>query len=166
MAAEPGTAPMAPPEGGTAGGGQSAQILQQIEELLMQLAQSDASPEVQSAVQELSSGVEALQQVVGSQDMQNMQSGLNNPGAPGEGAAGLGLGEAGGSPAEEAGESPTEEGAEGGPTHEVEIHIRPSSFKGARQAAMATHRERGHFDRSTPKGKTPQTDRTKNKAKG
>jgi hypothetical protein len=53
----------------------------------------------------------------------------------------------------------------------LEIHIGakgggPKTFADAKKAAMATHAERGHFDKNTPKGETPSTPRTKNKAKG
>lgn len=162
----------APPAG--AGGSGGAQIVQQIEDLLMQLSQMEPEPEIQQAVQSIQERLEPLQQLLGKDDQQDMQSGLANPGgaAPGEEPPGGG---AGGMPAgpESAGmPAPTEGGGGGGePTHEVEIHIRPAgggskSFGGAKKEAMANLKEKGHFSRSTPKGEKPSTDRTKSKAKG
>lgn len=156
----------APPAAGGGGGG--AQILQQIEDLLNQLVQSEPEPEIQQAVQGMMQQVQDLQQVVGQDMGQDQGEGLG--GAP----AGGGMPEPGGAGGQEEmppspGGAPAPEGGAGGgegPTHEVEIHIRPTGgFKGARKAAMATHAERGHFSKTTPKGETPQSDRSKNKAK-
>jgi hypothetical protein len=157
--------PAAPPAG--AGGSGGAEILQQIEALLAQLAQSEPEPEIQQAVTQMSKQAEALQQVVGKSDEQDMQSGLANPGgAPGMGGAPGAEpelpGAGGGAPA-------PPEGDGGGEHHVVEVHIGvpggAKSFKGANKAAMAHFADKGHFG-SEPKGETPQTERTKNKAKG
>jgi hypothetical protein len=152
-------------------GGQGAQILQQVEGLLTQLAQSEPEPEVQQAIQGILQQVQPLMQLVGKDDMQDMQSGLNNPSGPPPGEEGGEMpGGAGGQ------ELPSGGGAEGAPspgggdegaTHHVEIHITPAkTFAGARKQAMATHAQRGHFSQHTPAGERPSTDRTKNKAKG
>ena len=120
------------------------------------LARGKKDPQVQQAIQGIQQQVEPLQQMVGKNDQAEMQSGLANP-----------SGEAGGEPGGAAGGGAPEPGGGGeGATHSVEIHIRPTSFKGANKAAMATHGERGHFDRGTPKGESPTTPRTKARAKG
>lgn len=168
MAAEPGQAPQAPPAPALpgAGGSGGAQILQQIEALLAQLAEAEPQPAIQQAVKDMAQQAEALQQVVGKDDEQDMQSGLANPSGGGEMPPGGGAKEL---PAEGGAGMPPDSGA-GGDHHGVaEIHIKmgaPKSFGGARKAAMANHAEKGHFSKSTPKGETPQSDRTKNKAKG
>lgn len=173
MAAEPGQAPVAPPGQGGSGG---AQIMQDIQQKLAQLAQAEPEPEIQQAVAKMSQEAEALETVLGKDDAQDMQSGLANPGAPGGEAAG---GMPGGAPAP-GGAAPAEElpaggGAapEGGGDHHgvAEIHIKmqpggPKTFGAAKKAAMATHAERGHFDKNTPKGETPSSQRSKSKAKG
>lgn len=169
MAAEAGQPPIAPPAG--QGGSGGAQILQQIEGLLAQLAETEPEPEIQQAVQQMAQQVEALQTVVGKEDAQDMQSGLANPtggGAlPGAGGAeeeGL----PGGAAAPEVGGA-----APGGSDHHgvAEVHIKmspggPKTFGDARKAAMAQHKASGHFDKNTPKGQTPSSERSKNKAKG
>lgn len=155
-----------------AGGGQ---ILQQIEQLLAQLAQEQPDPQVQHAIKGIQQQVEPLQQIVGGQQGQNMQGGLNNPGAPGEQApppGGMpGMNAGGGAGAEEAPPAggPGGGAPHGGATPVLAIHVAPGgpkSFGEAKKAAMATHAERGHFDKNTPKGETPSTPRTKAKAKG
>ena len=128
-------APQLPGAGGVGG----AQILQQIEQLLMQLAQSEPEPQIQQAVSAIGQQVSALQQVVGKDDMQDMQSGLANPG----GSGGMPPG----------GEEPA--AAE-----------EPKSFAGAKKAAMANFKEKGHFSKNTPKGETPESEKSKNKKKG
>lgn len=148
----------------------SAQILQQIEGLLAQLAQSEPEPEVQRAIQGIQKQVEPLQQILGAQDAQNAQSGLQNP-TGGAGAAG---GAPGGEEEEGAGAGapPPANGAgggAGGEHHVLEIHIGaggPKTFADAKKAAMAMHGERGHFDPGTPKGEMPSSAKTKAKAKG
>jgi hypothetical protein len=144
-------------------------ILQQIESLLAQLAQNSPEPEVQHAVMNIQKQVEPLQQLMGAQDTQNMQSGLQNPtgGAPGGGEEeppGPG-----GMPGQMPGMTGGHEAGGGGEHHVLEIHIGaggPKTFADAKKAAMSTHAARGHFDRSTPAGETPSTPRTKSKAKG
>lgn len=154
----------------------SSQILQQIEGLLAQLAQAEPEPEVQRAIQGIQKQVEPLQQILGAQDAQNMQSGLQNPTGGAGGAGGEEAPEAPGGPAGAlgagAGAPPTGDeggGAPGGEHHVVEIHIGaggPKTFGDAKKAAMAMHGERGHFDPGTPKGETPSSAKTKAKAKG
>lgn len=164
MAAEPGQPPIAPPagQGGTGG----ATILQDIQSKLAQLAQIEPEPAIQQAVTKMSEDAQALEGVVGKDDEQDMASGLANP---------TGGGAAPGTGGVEEPELPAGGGAEapGGSDHHgvAEIHIKmapggPKTFGDAKKAAMATHRERGHFDRSTPKGETPTSAKTKAKAKG
>ena len=160
--------------------GEGSQILEQIEGLLAQLAQSEPEPEVQRAIQGIQKQVEPLQQVLGAQDIQNQQGGLANPtgggagamgGMPAPGGAGM---PTGAEPPEELPEGGAAGGAppSGGDHHGVaEIHIKmapggPKSFGDAKKAAMAMHGEKGHFDPHTPKGETPSTPKTKAKAKG
>lgn len=162
MAAPAAEAPPAAPGGGAVeppgGGGQSAQILQQIQMLLVQLGQSEPDPEVQHLVQQAMQPIQALEGVVGKTDEANAMSGLHNPGGEGgEGVEGAGAEPAGGSG--------------GGEHHVVEVHIGvpaggPKTPGDAKKAAMANFKEKGHFSGSTPKGVAPQTDRTKNRAKG
>lgn len=153
----------APPAG--AGGSGGAQILQQIQSLLAQLVQAEPEPEIQQAVQTMAKQAEALETVVGKSDEQDMQSGLANP------TGGGGLAGAGG--AEEPGAEPSMGADAGGNDHHgvAEIHIKmapggPKSFGDAKKAAMAMHAEKGHFDPNTPKGETPSSPKSKNKAKG
>lgn len=167
MSAPAGAPPagLTPPGGDAGGGGQSAQLVQQIEALLAQLAQEQPNPQVQQIVQAVQKPIEALQQVVGTNDAQNMQSGLANPGGGGAGGPG----------SEDELPPPATGGHEGagggGEHHVVEVHIGvpsggPKSFGGAKKAAMAQHAASGHFDPNTPKGETPSTPKTKSKAKG
>jgi len=168
------------PEGVQGGG--SAQVVQQIESLLAQLAQEQPEPQVQQAIKGIQAQVEPLQQILGAQQAQNMQGGLQNPTGPppAGGPGGAGAPPPGGSPGEGSelppepgGAMPPEHGGEPGGGgehghHTIEIQIKPGgpkTFAGAKKAAMATHRERGHFDPNTPAGETPSTPRTKNKAK-
>lgn len=139
---------MLPPGG--AGGGQGVQILQQIQQLLAQLMQTESDPGVQKAAQAMLQLVDPLMQAVGQSDAGNMTSGISNPGGPNLGGGGME-----GSPAEEASESPAVESSEGGPT----------TFKGAKKAAMANFGSKGHFSKSGSKGERPQTDKSKNRLK-
>lgn len=168
MAAPAAEAPAAAPGGGAiagGGGAQSAQIVQQIEQLLAQLAQSEPEPQIQSLVQQVMGPIQQLQQAVG-QDTQEDMSGV--PG--GEAEEGTGAGAAGGMPAagEAGGGAP--EGTEGGGEHHVvEVHIGvpggQKDFKSANKAAAANFKAKGHFG-SGPKGSPPETQKAKNKAKG
>lgn len=165
MAAEAGQSPIAPPAG--QGGSGGAQILQQINALLAQLGQMEPEPEIQQAVQQMSKQAEALEAVVGKDDVQDMQSGLANP--TGGGAM---------PPTSEGEELPGAEGEGapqpgGGSDHHgvAEIHIKmapggPKSFGDANKAAMSSFKAKGHFDPHTEKGKTPQSSKSKSKAKG
>jgi hypothetical protein len=109
--------------------------------------QAESDPGVQRAAQAMMQLVDPLMQAVGQSDAGNMTSGISNPGAPE------------GSPAEEAGESPAVEASEDeGPS--------PSTFKGAKKAAMANFGSKGHFSKSGSKGEMPQTDKSKNRLKG
>ena len=96
-----------------AGGSGGAQILQQIEALLAQLAQSEPEPAIQQAVKGMAQQAEALQQIVGKDDEQDMQSGLANPGGGAEAPAGDGE-----EPGAGGGAMPPE-GAGGGDHHEI-----------------------------------------------
>jgi hypothetical protein len=116
--------------------GQTAQILQQVQQLLAQVMQNEPDPQVQDAVNTMLKMSDALMQAVGAHDTQDMSSGLNNPGAPE------------GSPAEEAGESPATEAAEDQGTGGKSP---PKTFKGARSSAMSKM------------GKSMQTPKTKNR---
>jgi|SRR5450755_2142355 len=136
------TGGMMPPGG--AGGGQGVQIIQQIQQLLAQLMQTESDPGVQKAVQSMLQLCDPLQQAIGQADAGSMSSGIANPGGPPEG-----------SPAEEASEPPAEAAAEGDPT----------SFGGASKAASANFKAKGHFSKSGSKGETLQTDKTKNRNK-
>lgn len=130
----------APP---SAGGGQGTLILQQVQQLLAQLMQSETDPNIQQGVQELLKAVDPLMQAIGQNDAQAMNSGLNTPGGampPPDMGGGGGGPEMGGPP--------------------------PKSFKGANKAAMAMFGEKGHFSKSGSKGESLQTDKTKNRAKG
>lgn len=162
-----GAPPAAPGGGAVAGGaGASAQTVQQIVMLLTQLAQEEPDPQVQQLVKAMMQPAQALEQVMGKDDEGDAMSGLHNPGAPGGEEAEPGGAPGGGLPGGDA--SGAEPGEGGGEHHVVEVHIGvPSkSFAGARKEAMSNFKEKGHFSRSAPKGAPPQTDRTKNKAKG
>lgn len=138
---------MLPPGG--AGGGQGVQILQQIQQLLAQLMQTESDPGVQKAAQAMLQLVDPLMQAVGQSDAGNMTSGIANPGGP----AGPDLG----------GESLS---SEGGSDTGADEGSPPSTFKGAKKAAMANFGSKGHFSKSGSKGETPQTDKSKNRLKG
>lgn len=150
-----GPGPELPPGGAGAGvgmpgqggpGGQSAQIVQQIEGLLAQLAQEEPDPQIQRLIKQVQAPIEALQQAAGADDMQDMQSGLANPGGAGGGEPG---------------------GGGGGEHHVVEIHIGaggPKDFKSANKAAMSTMGARGHFSRETPSGEEPETQKARYRA--
>lgn len=133
----------------SAGGGQGTLILQQVQQLLAQLMQSETDPNIQQAVGELLKGIDPLMQAIGQNDAQAMNSGLNTPGGaqPPSGPAGPDL----------AGGSRSSEGDMGGP---------PTTFKGAGKAAMATFKEKGHFSKSGSKGESLQTDKTKRRLQG
>jgi len=109
--------------------------------------QSETDPNIQQGVGELLKAIDPLMQAVGQNDAQAMNSGLNTPGGamppPGIGAGGPDL--AGGT-----------ESSEGPP---------PSTFAGAKKAAMANFGAKGHFSKSESKGEQLQTDRTKNRLK-
>ena len=135
-----------PPPGG-AGGGQGVQILQQIQQLLAQLMQTESDPGVQKAVQAMSSLIDPLMQAVGQADQGNMTSGISNPTGP---ISGPDLG----------GGSESSEGEIGG------AEPPSKSFGGAKKAAMANFASKGHFSKSGSKGETLQTDKAKNRAKG
>jgi hypothetical protein len=151
--------PVDPTQGGlgggaSAGGGQGTLILQQVQQLLAQLMQSETDPNIQNGVGELLKAIDPLMQAIGQNDAQAMNSGLNTPGG------GLGPDMGGlppeGSPAEEAGESPSQEAAEGG----------GKGFGGAKKAAMANFKSKGHFSKKGSKGENLQTQKAKNRAKG
>lgn len=151
--------------------GSGAQIVQQIEGLLAQLAEQEPEPEIQRAIQAIQTQLEPLQQVVGKDDEQDMQSGLVNPGGAPPPMNAAGLGGAGGGPSLEGGsQSDTSEippsGGEKGPVHALEIHIKPApkSFGAANKAAMATHREKGHFNPRGEKGEPQESQRSRYKA--
>src|SRR5437879_1752052 len=145
-----------------------AQIVQQIEGLLAQLAQAEPEPVIQRMIQEIQKPIEQLQQVVGKDDMQDMHGG----GMEGVGGMGGGMGgaAAGGMPSptgEGGGELPSGAGgaSEGGEPGGLVIHIKPGgskSFGGANKAAMANFRQKGHFGSGS---EAPETERTRNKAK-
>lgn len=168
MAAEQSQPPIAPPAG--QGGSGGSQILQQIEGLLAQLVQSEPEPQIQQAVQTISKQVEALQGVIGKDDEQDMQSGLANP--TGGGAMPAAGGAEGAEEPQLPGAGAPGGDAGGGDHHGVaEIHIKmqpggPKTFGDAKKAAMAHFGEKGHFDPNTKKGETPQSQRSKSKAKG
>lgn len=140
---------MAPPQGG-AGGGQGVQILQQIQSLLAQLAQTETDPGVQRAVNSMSQLIDPLMQAVGASDQQNMTSGVANPTDP-TGGMGAGPDTMGSLPGAGGGSEGTKGGAE------------PSSFKGASKAAAANFADKGHFSKSGSKGESLQTDKQKNR---
>lgn len=144
MAAPGAEAPAAAPGGGAVGG-QSAQIVQQILMLLTQLGQEQSDPNVQRLVQSMMGPAQDLEKVVAGNDTENMSSGLENPGGPGE----------------EEGEGPGAEPAEGEPGKPavtIAIHAgKPKDFAGAKKAAGKAMR-----DGSLPS----ETDRTKNRKKG
>lgn len=134
-----------PPPGG-AGGGQGVQILQQIQQLLAQLMQTESDPGVQKATQAMLQLVDPLMQAVGQADQGSMNSGISNPTGPPDLSGGAGdLG--GGTESSEGGAGPS----------------LPSSFGGAKKAAMANFKDKGHFSKSGSKGEKLQTDKTKNR---
>lgn len=146
--------------------GQSAQIVQQIETLLAQLAQEEPDPAIQRLIKQAQAPIEQLQQAAGKDDMEDMQSGLAAPGGMGEGPPAEEGGGLGGPPG--GGPEPGERGGEGGEHPALVIHIgAPSkSFKGANKAAMANMRERGHFNPRGAPGEEQRTERTRAKARG
>lgn len=167
MAAEPGQAPVAPPAPAGQGGTGGAEILQDIEAKLAQLAQMEPEPEIQQAVADMAKQAEALQTVVGKDDQQDMQSGLANP------TGGGAMPGAGGAEEPDLAASGGEGAPEGGGDHHgvAEIHIKmapggPKNFGDANKAAMSSFKDKGHFDPHTEKGKTPQSQKSKSKAKG
>lgn len=159
-------APAAAPGGGAVapGGGASAQTVQQIMMLLTQLGQEEPDPQIQHLVQQAMQPLQALETAMGKDDEGDAMSGLHNPGGPGGGEEA----EPGGAPGGPAGGAMPGGEPGGGEHHVVEVHIGvPSkSFGGAKKEAMDNFKEKGHFSRSAPKGAPPQTERTKNKAKG
>ena len=144
--------PVDPTQGGggappSAGGGQGTLILQQVQQLLAQLMQSETDPNIQQGVQELLKAIDPLMQAIGQNDAQAMNSGLNTPGGAMPPPGGPDMG---------GGAGPPDMG--GGPP--------PKSFKGANKAAMANFGSKGHFSKSGSKGEQLQTDKTKNRTKG
>jgi len=134
------------------GGG--AQIVQQIESLLMQLAQQEPEPAIQRMIRDVQQPIEALQQVVGRDDTEDM--------AAGEGEM------MGGPPGGEGGATPPE-GAEGGKGPALVIHIGaggPKDMGTARKAAMANFRSKGHFNPKGQPGEEQATERTRAKQRG
>jgi hypothetical protein len=153
--------PMDPTQGGglgglgggaSAGGGQGTLILQQVQQLLAQLMQSETDPNIQQGVGELLKAIDPLMQAIGQNDAQAMNSGLNTPGGALPPMGGAMPPE--GSPAEEAGESPAAESSE------------DKTFSGAKKAAMANFKGKGHFSKKGSKGENLQTQKTKNRTKG
>lgn len=134
---------MMPPGG--AGGGQGVQILQQIQQLLAQLLQAESDPGVQKAAQAMMQLVDPLMQAVGQTDQGSMNSGIANP-----------TGDAGGGMPDAGGPEPDADDMGGGA---------PASFGGAKKAAMANFKSKGHFSKSGSKGESLQTDKTKNRNK-
>lgn len=130
------------PAGGGGGnaspGGQDAQTLMQVQQLLAQVAQSQQEPHIQRAISSMLQLLDPLIQAVGANDTQDMSSGLNTPNGP-EGAA------------------PPDDGSGGGAS--------PSTFGGASKAAAANFADKGHFSKSGSKGEELQTDKAKNRAK-
>lgn len=126
--------------------GQSAQLLQQVQDLLAQVMQSESDPDVQNAVGSILQVLEPLMQKVGGNDAQQMQSGLNTPGGPPPdmGAPAPDMSAMGG----------------GGPPPPA------TTFSGAKKQAMDKFKSKGHFSGSTSKGEKPQTNKTKNRTKG
>lgn len=148
-----------PLAGGGAGGGQGVQILQQIQGLLQQLAQTEQQPAVLQAVNAMGKLMDPLMQAVSQSEGGpggSMSSGLADP--TGGGGADMTGAPAGPDSAGGGGYS-----SEGGSTDSAP----PSkTFGGARKAAMANHAEKGHFSKSGSKGEQLQTDKTKNRTKG
>jgi hypothetical protein len=131
------------------GPGQSSQLLQQIQDLLSQIMQNEPEPAIQRAVGSMLQMTQDLGQVLGRNDQQDMMSGLNTPGGA---APPMGGGMAG--PDLMGGTRSSEGPATGG------------GFPGAKAAAMANFREKGHFSKSGSKGEQLQTEKTRNRLKG
>lgn len=129
----------------SAGGGQGTLILQQVQQLLAQLMQSETDPNIQQGVNELLKAIDPLMQAIGQNDAQAMNSGLNTPG--------------GAMP-------PPDMSGGGGPDLSGGGAPPPSSFKGANKAAMANFGSKGHFSKSGSKGESLQTAKTKTRTKG
>lgn len=163
--------------------GQGTQILQQVGDLLAQLAQQETEPTIQRAIMSIMKQMDPLMQLVGQDDQQDMSSGLATPNGPGAGSpmggAGLGLGGAGpagpmppggppvpGSPMPggppDLGGGMSSEGPASGPGGPAEEPT-PKTFAGAKKAAMANHAEKGHFSKSGSKGENLRSDKQKNR---
>jgi hypothetical protein len=148
------TAGGSPMAGGGAGGGQGTQIIQQIQGLLQQLGQATQQPAVQHAIDAINQVLGPIAQAVGAEEsgpQGSMSSGLANP---------------------TGGDGSTQSSAPAGPDNMGEsgrssegTKAGPSSFAGAKKAAMANHAEKGHFSKSGSKGEQLQTDKTKNRTK-
>lgn len=156
--------------------GQGTQLLQQVGDLLGQLAQQETEPTIQRAIMGIMKQMEPLMTLVGQDDQQDMSSGLATPNGP---AAGNGPGPpTPGSPPPGPGGSPMPGGPPdvGGAMSSEGIGgldpsaggggEPPKTFEGAKAAAMATHRDKGHFNPHGAKGEEQETDKTKNRKKG
>jgi len=62
--------------------GQGAMILQQVGDLLSQLAQSETEPQIQRGIMQVMKQLEPLMPLVAADDQQDMTSGLNTPAGP------------------------------------------------------------------------------------
>jgi hypothetical protein len=130
-----------------AGPGQSSQLIQQVQNLLAQIMQNEPEPAIQRAVNAMLQMSQDLSQVLGRDDQQDMMSGLNTPGGAVP-PTGAGPDLAGGTESSE------------GPTGE------PTTFGGAKKAAMANFAKKGNFSKTGSKGEPLQTEKTKNRLKG
>jgi hypothetical protein len=136
------------------GPGQSSQLIQQVQALLAQIMQNEPEPAIQRAVNAMLQMTDDLSKVLGQNDQQDMQSGLNTPGgamAPGGPPPGGGVGGpdlSGGTISSEGPATP------------------PTTFKGANKAALANFKSKGNFSKSGSKGEELQTEKTKNRLKG
>jgi hypothetical protein len=132
--------------------GQSSQILQQVQGLLAQIMQNEPEPAIQRAVNAMLQMTDDLSKVLGQNDQQDMSSGLNTPGgAMPPGGPGGGLGGPDLSGGTESSEGPA---------------TAPTTFGGAKKAALANFASKGHFSKSGSKGEALQTEKTKNRLKG
>jgi hypothetical protein len=172
--------------------GQGAMLLQQVGDLLGQLAQQETEPTIQRSVLRVMKELEPLMNLVGADDQQDMTSGLATPGGPPEAGAGSDQESPTGAPDDYAGAAPGGPGGPGmppggpgggdlsmpgpppdfggvissrGPVSKLDRSTQSGgskSFKGARRDAMKNLSEKGSFSRS---GQT-ETDRARNRRTG
>jgi hypothetical protein len=126
-----------------------------VQGLLAQIMQNEPEPAIQRAVNAMLQMTDDLSKVLGRNDQQDMMSGLNTPGGamppggalpPGGGPGGPDL--SGGTISSEGPATP------------------PTTFGGAKKAALANFASKGHFSPSGSKGEALQTAKTKNRLKG